>query len=150
MSIRKILSLEHVLCGVQSGSKKRALERIADLVGQGNPTVDTKELFNSLVTREKLGSTGLGNGVAIPHCRLASCQKPVAVFLQLAEPIDFDAIDRHPVDLIFALIVPDSSIDEHLKLLKKLAEKFSNPEICESLRTAESSEVLYQLIADPE
>ncbi len=146
MSIRKILLPEHALCGVQGGSKKRTLEYIANLIGQHDPVIDAKDLFNCLVTREKLGSTGLGNGVAIPHCRLVSCKKPAAVFLQLAEPIDFDAIDRHPVDLIFALVVPDNSINEHLELLKKLAEKFSNPGLCEALRKAESSEMLYQLI----
>lgn len=150
MSIRKILLPEHALCCVQDGSKKRTLEHIANLIGQHDSVIKTKELLNFLIAREKLGSTGLGNGVAIPHCRLPSCKKPIAVFLQLANPIDFDAIDRYSVDLVFALVVPDNSINEHLELLKTLAEKFSNSLLCEALRKAKSDETLYQLITSVE
>ncbi|MCK5894826.1 MAG: PTS IIA-like nitrogen regulatory protein PtsN [Endozoicomonadaceae bacterium] len=150
MSIRKILLPEHALCCVQDGSKKRTLEHIANLIEQHDSAIKAKDLLNFFIAREKLGSTGLGNGVAIPHCRLSFCKKPIAVLLQLAHPIDFDAIDRYSVDLVFALIVPDNSINEHLELLKTLAEKFSNPVLCEALRKAKSSETLYQLITSEE
>lgn len=150
ISLRKLLLPEHAQCSVQGGSKKRTLEYIATLISQHDPDVDFNNLLRCLIRREKLGSTGLGSGVAIPHCRLPSCKKTIAVFLQLAEPIDFDAIDRHKVDLLFALVVPDDSINEHLELLKKLAEKFSNALLCQALRQTESSETLYQLITNEE
>ncbi len=148
MSLRNILAPGHAFYGVQGASKKRTLQYIANLISERQPTLDTKELFNQLVTREKLGSTGLGNGFALPHCRIAGCQTPQAVFLQLAQPIDFDAVDKKPVDLVFALVVPEHETDQHLEFLRQIAEQFSNEELCESLRSTSNSETLYRLLTD--
>ncbi|WP_281646645.1 PTS IIA-like nitrogen regulatory protein PtsN [Parendozoicomonas sp. Alg238-R29] len=146
MSLRNILAPGHALYGVQGASKKRTLEYIANIISQRQPGLDAKELFNQLVTREKFGSTGLGNGFALPHCRVANCEEPQAVFLRLAKPIDFDAIDKKPVDLVFALVVPEHETERHLDFLRQIAEQFSNDSLCEQLREADSSETLYRLL----
>lgn len=146
MSLRNILAPGHALFGVQGASKKRTLEYIANIISQRQPDLDTKELFNKLVTREKLGSTGLGGGFALPHCRVAGCEKPQAVFLKLSEPIDFDSVDRQPVDLVFALVVPEHETEKHLDFLRQIAEQFSDASLCEALRSADSSESLYRLL----
>ena len=148
MTLRNILSPGHALCGVQGASKKRTLEYIANLISQRQPGLDPKELFHQLVTREKLGSTGLGNGFALPHCRMPGCEKPEALFLRLADPIDFDAVDRQPVDLVFALIVPVDETEQHLHFLRQIAEQFSNPALCEALREADNGDTLYRLLTD--
>ena len=148
MSLRNILAPGHAFCGVQGASKKRTLQYIANLISERQPNLDAKELFNQLVTREKLGSTGLGNGFALPHCRISGCETPQAVFLKLAEPIDFDAVDKKPVDLVFALVVPEHETEQHLQFLRLIAEQFSNEELCEALRCADNSEALYRLLTD--
>ena len=91
-----------------------------------------------------MGSTGIGEGIAIPHCRLKQCDKTFGVLLQLEHPIDFDAIDQQPVDLIFALLVPEEATDEHLKTLSMLAQKLSQADYREALRNSPDSKNLFQ------
>jgi len=98
------------------------------------------------VTREKLGSTGLGKGIAIPHGRLKGSKKTIAAFIQLQYGVDYDAIDDAPVDLLFALLVPENSTDEHLKTLAHLAEMFSNTDTLEQLRSETSAEGLHKIL----
>ena len=148
MSLRNILAPGHALYGVQGTSKKRTLEYIANIISQRQAGLDTKELFTQLCTREKLGSTGLGNGFALPHCRISGCEEPQAAFLRLADPVDFDAIDRKPVDLVFALVVPEHETDRHLDFLRQIAEQFSNNDLCNALRAAKDGETLYRLLTD--
>ena len=146
MSLRNILAPGHALFGVQGASKKRTLEYIANIISQRQPGLNAKELFNLLVNREKLGSTGLGSGFALPHCRIAGLVEPQALFLRLAEAIDFDAIDSKPVDLVFALVVPEQETEKHLDFLRQIAEQFSDELLCHELRRADSSETLYRLL----
>ena len=148
MSLRNILAPGHAIYGVQGASKKRTLEYIANIISQRQPGLEAKDLFNQLVTREKLGSTGLGNGFALPHCRIAGCEQPQAVFLKLAEAVDFDAVDRKPVDLVFALVVPENETEKHLDFLRLIAEQFSDNCLCDSLRAAKDGETLYRLLTD--
>lgn len=148
MIIEKILTPERTLCGVHGASKKKTLEIIAEQISLHVPAINTKDLFNSLINRERLGTTGLGRGVAIPHCRSKACLEPTGLFIRLAEPIDFDAVDRAPVDLIFALIVPEESTQEHLDILQALAERFSNDLLLNRMRSTESTEALYQSLAE--
>ncbi|MCO8166651.1 PTS IIA-like nitrogen regulatory protein PtsN [Pseudomonas sp. 21LCFQ02] len=133
---------------VPGGSKKRVLEQIANLIGREVPTLDTQTVFESLVAREKLGSTGFGNGIAIPHCRLAACSAPVSAVLHLEAPVDFDAIDGAPVDLLFVLLVPEAATDEHLELLRQIASMLDRAEVRERLRAANSGEALHQAVLD--
>lgn len=139
-----ILSPARSRVNVQGGSKKRVLELIAQLFAEDQPGLDSSQLFNSLIAREKLGSTGFGNGIAIPHCRLAGCDTPLGAILHLDTPVDFDAIDGAPVDLLFVLLVPETATDEHLVLLRQIASLFDNEQLRERLRQAGDNQTLYQ------
>ena len=101
-----------------------------------------------MIGRERLGSTGLGHGVALPHGRFNQSQQAIGAFVKLKKGVDFDAIDRQPVDLIFGLLVPDHYTDEHLKILAYLAEMFSDRSFCQQLREAGSDRALFQLLGD--
>ncbi|KPB89653.1 PTS IIA-like nitrogen-regulatory protein PtsN [Pseudomonas syringae pv. maculicola] len=133
---------------VPGGSKKRVLEEIANLIGREVQGMDSDTVFTSLVAREKLGSTGFGNGIAIPHCRLPGCDEPVSAVIHLANPIDFDAIDGAPVDLLFVLLVPQAATDAHLELLRQIASMLDRADVRERLRSAKSGEALYQVVLD--
>ena len=120
MQIDHILTPERTFAGVQGGSKKRVLELIGKLVAQ-HTNLDPDAIYENLIARERLGSTGFGNGIAIPHCRLEDCHQAIGALLQLDGKIDFDALDGQPVDLIFVLLVPQEATEQHLQILKMLA-----------------------------
>ena len=144
MNITDLLDAERIACNNEAGSKKRILEDLAALLC-GNPSQTTKnDIFDALVNREKLGSTGLGKGVAIPHGRMASLAAPICAFIKLEKPVEFDATDGQPVDLIFALLVPEDSTEEHLQVLSTIAEIFSNPVICAALRNCNSVQCILE------
>lgn len=149
MQLSHVLSLNCTKSAVQCTSKKRALEIISEVAAkqlEQNPT----ELFECMLNREKMGSTGIGNGIAIPHGRIFNSDKAVAVLLQCEEPIQFDAIDNQPVDLLFALLVPDAQCKQHLKTLSSMAEKLSDKHVLRQLRNASSDNELYQIITGSE
>lgn len=146
--LEDILAPERVLIGVQAGSKKRILEQVAKLVAADLPDLDAQDIFESLVAREKLGSTGFGNGIAIPHCRLAGCSHPLSAVLRLESPVDFDAIDGIPVDLLFVLLVPQAATDQHLELLRQIASMLDREAVRQQLRQAGTRDALYQVIID--
>ncbi|MBK6278116.1 MAG: PTS sugar transporter subunit IIA [Gammaproteobacteria bacterium] len=137
-----LLTPQRVLCGADCGSKKRVLETIAGLVAGGRGKEIEDQLCESLNARERLGSTGIGEGIAIPHCREADCSAPTAALVTLARPVDFAAIDDNPVDIVFALVVPDGATDEHLRVLARLAGLFSQPGLRERLRACRDDESL--------
>ncbi|CAK9891103.1 MULTISPECIES: PTS IIA-like nitrogen regulatory protein PtsN [Pseudomonas] len=146
--LETILTPGRSLVNVPGGSKKRALEQIANLIGKEVPELDTQVVYEALIAREKLGSTGFGNGIAIPHCRLKGCESPVSALLHLDAPIDFDAIDGAPVDLLFVLLVPEAATDAHLELLRQIASMLDRQDVREKLRAATSNESLYQVVLD--
>lgn len=149
MNIAHLLAPELIRSRATATSKKRTLELLSELLTGVNPSDPaTRVVFEALIGRERLGSTGLGRGVALPHARIADLQAPTAALVSLAEPVDFDAMDRQPVDLLFALLVPEHCTDEHLRILAALAELFSRQDFCEALRASESAEAMYQLIVD--
>jgi len=148
MNIIDILSLDCIKSAASVSSKKRVLEEIGGLITTQNPDLSEDEIFESLFSRERLGSTGIGHGVAIPHGRVKTGGKSIGCFMQLENPIDFDAIDGKPVDLVFGLLVPEDSTDEHLQILSKLATLFSNEAICDKLRQASSAEEILTLITN--
>ena len=145
MSLNSVLTPLRTLDGVPGGSKKRLLEFFSKFISQQLPTLESTEVFDKLIARERLGSTGIGEGIAVPHCRISNCTESVGTFIRLKDKIDFDAIDGKPVDMLFVLLVQEEATDEHLQLLSSLAEKFSDPEFCRTLRTAPNSDALYQL-----
>jgi len=146
MQIAKLLKPARIACRQDGSSKKRALESLSTQLASDLQGFTDGEIFDSLIGRERLGSTGLGKGVALPHGRMKGLDAPVAALLTLAEGIDYDAIDNQPVDLLFALLVPDESTDEHLKILAQLAEMFSNADFCSRLRKSTDSKDCLDLI----
>ena len=148
IQLQTILTPGRSLVNVPGGSKKRALEQIANLISSQVPELEMQDVFEALIAREKLGSTGFGNGIAIPHCRLEGCETPVSALLHLEKPIDFDAIDGAPVDLLFVLLVPKAATDAHLELLRQIASMLDRKEVRDKLRSASSNEALYQVVLD--
>lgn len=142
MDISSLLSSNRVLCQQESTSKKRVLEDIAEHMSDNHTELSANDVFNALIAREKLGSTGIGNGIAIPHCRIADCKKVMAMLVTLKQGIDFDAIDNEKVDVIFVLVVPEDANDNHLKTLASIAEKFSSEETLKKVRAAEDNQAL--------
>ena len=144
MNITDLLSPERVVCHDALGSKKRLLEQLGELLASSSPLLSQHEIFDALLNREKLGSTGLGKGVAIPHGRMAGLEHPACAFIKLGAGVEFDASDGQPVDLVFALLVPEDSTEEHLQVLSTIAEIFSNAGICSALRACESGDCLLE------
>ena len=145
MRILDLLTPERVVADVAARDKEQLLEQVAELLDPGIASRDA--LLGSLRQREKLGSTGLGYGIAIPHGRSAALEGAVAAFVRLAEPLDFESLDGQPVDLVFALVVPEHFTHQHLMFLAELAELFSDAALVQELRTAPDSEALYQVLA---
>lgn len=154
MQIRDILVPERTQASLALASKKRVLEHAAALIQKSLSPVNSDPssapsgisataIFDALLNRERLGSTALGEGVAVPHCRLPHSDRTVGVLLQLAEGIDFDAPDGKPVDLMFVLVVPAEATDEHLRMLAHLAGLFNEPAFRQALRRARSNAELF-------
>ena len=143
MELESIISPELTFCNIQGVSKKRLLETSAELIASKVALISADEIYNALIAREKLGSTGLGNGIAIPHCRVPKCKETIGTLIKLESPIDFDAIDKKPVDLLFFLLVPEDTAAGHLEVLRTLAERFNSPEYCASLRACENNSELF-------
>lgn len=146
MHVIDLLAPQSVHADLHIPSKKRLLEYLAGAIAGNLDDVSERTVFESLCGREKLGSTGVGEGVAIPHGRLKQAGTVSCAFARLSEPIDFDAIDYAPVDLIFALVVPEECNDKHLRLLAEIAEMFDNAEFRKQLRTAPDSAALFDLL----
>lgn len=146
MKIADFLNNGRVAVDVSLSSKKRILEDIAKQLALGAPTVTAADILASLAAREKLGSTALGHGVAIPHGRIAGITDSIGAFIRLRHPVEFEAHDGQPVDLIFGLIVPQHSTGQHLQHLKALAEKFSDESFCAELRAVNDDSTAYALL----
>jgi len=146
MEISEILAPDRVVCNITINSKKAALETLAGMIAAADPEVSQSEVFESLIARERLGSTGLGQGIALPHGRRKGGAHTLAAFMRLQTPIQYDAIDQKPVDLLFALLVPEASTEEHLNILSRLATMFSDPAIVNSIRTGETTEAVYTIL----
>lgn len=144
MDISNILSPTRTQAHIDGGSKKRVLEMTARLIAQDNPALSADDLFTQLINRERLGSTGIGQGIAIPHCRISNCAKPMAALMTLSDAVDFEAIDEQPVNIIFALLVPDEAQEQHLQMLASLAQTFSEPANLNALRNADSDTALFE------
>jgi nitrogen PTS system EIIA component len=147
VQIIDLLAPGRVVADAPAGSKKKLLEQLARLLDDSDRGQRERDILESLVRREKLGSTGLGAGVAIPHGRSATLERAVGAFLRLKEPVDFDAADGKPVDLVFALVVPEHFTDQHLLFLAELAEMFSDASLCAALRQARDSGALFDALA---
>ncbi|MCB1841482.1 MAG: PTS sugar transporter subunit IIA [Halioglobus sp.] len=142
-ALNSILSPGRTVCHVTTASKKRLFETIADIVSNDRPELPYADVLDKLVARENLGSTGLGQGIALPHCRVSDCETPIGTLISLTEAIPFDAPDEKPVDLLFVLLVPEEAAQEHLDILASIAGLFSQPAFCTALRQADNDAALY-------
>lgn len=149
MELADILSSDRIAVDVVVSSKKNLLEKAAELLAAADQGGHTRDIFDSLCQRERLGSTGLGHGVAIPHGRVAGQDSVSGSLIRLASPIEFDAPDDERVDLFFALAVPADCTDVHLRLLASVAERFGNESCRRRLRAAGSAEEIMTIISDP-
>ena len=134
--IDDVLTKSNILLSTNSESKKHLLDIISLQFAKSYPSLDKDMMLEELIKRERLGTTALGHGVAIPHIRIETNLPPLGVFIQLAEPIEFDAQDKQPVDLIFALLVPKDQCDNHLHLLSEITNAFISYSNRQSLREA--------------
>ncbi|MBZ4194509.1 MAG: PTS IIA-like nitrogen regulatory protein PtsN [Candidatus Contendobacter sp.] len=148
MDIIDLIAPGRIVCNSPVASKKRVIETLSELLATGQTDLNARLIFDSLIGRERLGSTGLGHGVALPHGRFNQSRIAIGAFIKLEKGVDFDAIDRRPVDLIFGLLVPDHYTDEHLKILQLLAEMFSDKTLCQRLRDADSDPALFEQLRD--
>lgn len=145
--ISKILLPNNILLDTESTSKKRVFERVG-LLFENNQQIARSQVFDSLFAREKLGSTGLGQGVAIPHGRIAKLRDATAAFVMTSNPIPFDAPDGQPVSLIFVLLVPERANDLHLQILGELAQMFSDTQFRNRLLACKDTASIHQLFYD--
>lgn len=148
MDIKSILKVGSIRCESQVKSKKHALDVLSQMLADvaGGPTAG--EVMTGLVGRERLGSTGLGQSIAMPHTRLPGVTAKVAAVLKLAEPVDFGSADGQPVDLIFGLLVPENSEDAVLRDVSALVRKLSDPELKRELRSSSDPSVLHSLFGE--
>jgi len=145
VNIESILAPERTYCALTAASKKRILEEAAIRIADSLPGVEAEELFGKLINREKIGTTGIGHGIAIPHCRLDGCKNIVGSILTLSNAVDFQAFDDQPVNILFVLLVPTEEVDEHLQVLAMLAEKFESSDYREKLSNATHDSELYEI-----
>ena len=146
MEIKDILHPDCTLCAVQGTSKKRVLELISQIANQYLMDIDQATILSSLMCREKMGSTGIGSGIALPHGRLQDLENVIAIVVTSAKPINYDAIDNAPVDIFFAILVPENKASEHLGTLSAIASKLNNKETLSRMRKAKTDQELFEVL----
>jgi PTS system nitrogen regulatory IIA component len=145
----EFITESRIICGLELSSKKRLLEALARLLASEHPGLNPDIVFERLLERERLGSTGLGHGIALPHARVKEVKEALGAFVSSVKGVDYDAMDGEPVDLAFALLVPESATEEHLQLLAKLAGLFSDPRVRKRLRDADSADGILRVFVTP-
>ena len=147
MTITDLVAPEAILPALKVISKKQALQELAERAATVTG-LHERQIFDVLLERERLGTTGVGNGIAIPHGKLAGLKKLHGVFARLSTPIDFESVDEQPVDLIFLLLAPETAGADHLKALARVSRLLRDREICEKLRGSDTADALYALLTD--
>jgi PTS system nitrogen regulatory IIA component len=140
-----LLTPDAVIANLRSGSKKQSLQDLSKVAAQLTGA-DERQIFEILLERERLGTTGVGNGIAIPHGKLPGLDRLYGVFARLEKPIDFEAIDEQPVDLIFLLLAPEGAGADHLKALARVSRRLRDAHFCDKLRGSDSRDALYALL----
>jgi PTS system nitrogen regulatory IIA component len=148
MEIADLLSPDAVLSHLKAASKKQVLQEMAHKAASLT-RLPERRIFEILTEREKLGSTGMGQGIAIPHGRVPGIERMTGLFAQLDHPVDFDAMDDQPVDLVFLLLAPEGAGADHLKALARVSRLLRNQSMCEKLRAAPHAATLYALLTEP-
>lgn len=146
MQLSEIINVDRIENDLDIHSKKRALEELSKLLTEGQTQLTPGDVFDSLISRERLGATGVGYGIAIPHGRIKGCEKITGAFIKLNQGVDFNSVDNVPVDTLFALIVPEESTDEHLQILALLASMFNEESFREKLKQTKTAGDIFKLI----
>jgi len=146
MDITALISEDNISILQGSYTKKRILDAISKILTKSSSELDAHSILQQFIARERLGSTALGAGIALPHIRIAEVREPVACLVLLEEAIDFDSPDDLPVDIFFGLIVPEDSKETHLQILANLAKLFSDTSFCKSLRACKNTEEIQQAL----
>ncbi|MEM9724164.1 MAG: PTS sugar transporter subunit IIA [Pseudomonadota bacterium] len=149
MDLTDLTATDAVFPQLRVGSKKALLQELASRMA-AQVQADHRELFAALLERERLGSTGMGRGVAIPHCRLPGLTKIAGGLAQLESPVDFEAVDGEPVDLVYVLIAPDCCGSDHLRALARVSRVLRDQTMCQKLRGARDAAAIHTLLADHE
>lgn len=149
MTISALLSPQSIFLDTEISSKKKLLEMIANIAA-ARTDLPESSIYNNLLNRERLGSTGLGQGFAVPHARCNNLDKTLACFFRLKDAVNFEAPDNQPVDLVFTIIVPEEATEEHLLILSSLARIFSREDICAAIRNADSEDEIAKIIQSAE
>lgn len=144
MRIETLLSQNRTRCHIDCDSKRDALTELARLLANSIEGLDADDLLRRFQAREKLGSTGIGHGIAIPHCRLPAVGVAAGALITLSDAIEFESLDDEPVDVLFAMLVPEDAHDEHLKNLAELALQLSNADFRRQLRDAKNDQRLFE------
>ena len=147
MDLSDLVTPDAILPALKANSKKQVLQAIAERAA-AMTGVQEKDIFETLIKREKLGSTGVGGGIAIPHGKLTGLDRIFGLFARLPKPIDFEALDEHPVDLIFLLLAPESAGADHLKALARIARLFREPGVAGKLRASGDESALYAVLTE--
>jgi PTS system nitrogen regulatory IIA component len=148
MLLEQIIKPDSVLCNAQARSKKHCLEILSELLVRSVPEINSADIFERLVERERLGCTGLDQGVAFPHCRVEGLDTTIAALIRLSEPVDFDSPDGELVDLVFGLMVPEKINESHQANICSIADLLSDPTLRQKMRDATSSNELYDSLID--
>lgn len=148
MQLSDFLSADGIVPSLKVSSKKQALQELAAIAAK-QTGLDPRQVFETLLQRERLGSTGLGQGIAIPHGKMAGLDQLRTVFARLSQPIEFDSVDDQPVDLIFLLLAPESAGADHLKALARISRLLRDPAIVAKLRGSDSAAALYSILTEP-
>ena len=144
-SLNSLLTKERISINIKISSKKRMLEELADLLSRDLPILNQHTVFSVLNERERLGSTGIGHGIALPHGRLNGIHDPIAAVMKLSQPLEFDSIDNLPISLVIGLLVPAEATNNHLQILSSLANAFSDPGLRKKIFAAQDTESLFNL-----
>jgi PTS system nitrogen regulatory IIA component len=147
MDLSDLVTPETIIPSLKANSKKQVLQAIAEKAASMTGVAE-KDIFDTLLKREKLGSTGVGGGIAIPHGKLAKLDRIFGLFARLPKPIDFEALDETPVDLIFLLLAPENAGADHLKALARIARLFREPGVVQKLRASSDGSALYAVLTE--
>lgn len=148
MTLDTLIDKQSVLASLKAPNKKQLLQELSQALA-AQVAVDHRVIFETLLKREKLGSTGIGQGIAIPHGKLPSIARVYGLFARLAQPVDFDSVDGQPVDLVFVLLAPEDAGADHLKALAKISRVLRDPAMVAKLRGTDDPQGLYAILTEP-
>jgi PTS system nitrogen regulatory IIA component len=141
-----LVNADNIDCQNTAPSKKRIIENISNMLAKSTKDISAETIFQALLERERLGSTGLGRGVAIPHARIPGLNHTVAAMMTLATPVNYDAADNKPVDIVVGLLVPEDGGEHHLQHLSRLVTLFRETKTCNTIRNASNTEQIFEIL----